>query len=235
MLLLPASAQKASNKIYSLIAPSSFVWRGLVKNETPYSTPKGRFELKTNDLSHLGNTYVLRCLVELTATLLKMRGWGVMSCSRIPLTTCKLQSLLPTTYWAQKKHKQFQQLKHTLRCGNCTNPQRCPLWPPLIASNCPMTALHSGMGMAFHPVKSSCLSPFFVSSQDPVRPDLCSCSFVMEEKIKNNKKKALCFLYCYFLQVHRGDNLFCSAMQNFTNLNWPDYLSNCIIVSTTES
>lgn len=99
----------------------------------------------------------------------------------------------------------------------------------------PMTALHSGMGMAFHPVKSSCLSPFFVSSQDPVRPDLCSCSFVMEEKIKNNKKKALCFLYCYFLQVHRGDNLFCSAMQNFTNLNWPDYLSNCIIVSTTES
>lgn len=160
MLLIPTSAQNAPKEIYSFIAPSTFVWRGLVKNETPYSTPKRRFELKTNDLSHLGNTYVLCCLVELTAMLLEMRGLGVMGCSCILLTTCKLQSLLTTTHWAQKKHRQhFQQLKHTLGCGNCTNPQRCPLWPPVIASNCPMTALHGGICMVFHPVKSSCLSP----------------------------------------------------------------------------
>lgn len=62
MLLLPASAQKASNKIYSLIAPSSFVWRGLVKNETPYSTPKGRFELKTNDLLKPSGKYICALL-----------------------------------------------------------------------------------------------------------------------------------------------------------------------------
>lgn len=46
------------------------------------------FAFKTNDLGHSENTFVL----------LAVKGWGVMSCSYIPLTVCKLQNLLISTH-----------------------------------------------------------------------------------------------------------------------------------------
>lgn len=58
MLFLPTTLQKAPNKIYTLTASNSFAWSDPVKSEIPFSTNKKSFELKTNDLSHLGNTYV---------------------------------------------------------------------------------------------------------------------------------------------------------------------------------
>lgn len=82
----------------------------------------------------------------------------------------------------------------------------------------PVTALHSGMGMAFHPLKSSCLSPFFVSSQDPFRLDLCSCSFIMEEKIKNNKKRHCVFYIAIFSRF--TEEIICSAQPCKISPTW---------------
>lgn len=94
--------------------PSEGRW----KNETSYSATQRMFAFKTNDLGHSENTFVL----------LAVKGWGVMSCSYIPLTVCKLQNLLISTHWAYKNHrKQFQWLEHQmLACENCAMPPEMP-------------------------------------------------------------------------------------------------------------
>ena len=163
MLLLPATPQKAPNKIYTLPAPSSFVWSDLVKSEIPYSTNKKRFELKTNYLSHLGNTYVPYHLVDLTAALLEKTGWGGANCSYLPLVTRYLQSLLTSTRWAHKNHRQQpQRLEcHMLGCENCA---KLPKTPSLATFHCIQLSYDSSALWDVHDMSSREVFRFVSSS-----------------------------------------------------------------------
>lgn len=100
MLFVPAAPQKVPNRTSTLTAPSSLVWRDLVKSESSYSTNKKRCELETSDSSHLESTYVPYHLADLMDELLEKTGWGGTNCSYLPFAAsraCSLQHSLMCT------------------------------------------------------------------------------------------------------------------------------------------
>lgn len=93
MLFVPAASQKVANKTPRVTAPSSLVWRDLVKSESSYLTNKERFELKTSDLSHLESTYVPYHLADLMDELLEKTGWWGTNCSYLPFAASRACSV----------------------------------------------------------------------------------------------------------------------------------------------
>lgn len=93
MLFVPAAPQKVPDRTSTLTAPSSLVWRDLVKSESSYSINRKRFELETSDSSHLGSTYVPYHLADLMDELLEKTGWGGTNCSYLPFAASRACSL----------------------------------------------------------------------------------------------------------------------------------------------
>lgn len=163
MPFMPAAPQNVPNRTPTLTAPSSSVWRDLVKSESSYSTNKNRFELKISDFSHLGSTYVPYHLADLMDELLGKTGWRGTNCSYLPFAAsraCSLQQfyvhcehIKPTdstpsdwnvVHWGTRTVKSLQK-------PLCSH--------QFLASKCPVAALCCKRCMIHHPMKSLGLFP----------------------------------------------------------------------------